>query len=72
MSVPTVSKTNKKKSKAPQILKHIDSDNSQKGLDEVNEGIQEDNTSVFKNKLIRDMQDMHSDSQKKLMESSDN
>jgi hypothetical protein len=47
-------KTNKKKSKAPIIIKPLDSDNSYKGIDEVLEN-KEDTTSVFKNKLIRDM-----------------
>ena len=64
-------KTNKKKSKAPIIIKPLDSDNSQKGLDEVNEN-KEDVSSVFKNKLIRDMQEQQSDSVQRVMESSDN
>ena len=49
-----VTKTNKKKNKSP-IVKNLDSDNSQKGLKEVNESNKEEATSFFKNKLIRDM-----------------
>ena len=64
-------KTNKKKSKAPIIIKPLESDNSLKGLDEVDEN-KEDVSSVFKNKLIRDMQEQQSDSARRVLESSDN